>query len=129
MRQNSLIIFLVVASGIAACDDAPAYTMTDEENKQAESMTGFWSSIQDDVGFSGKLNADGTAVIVCGDPLETIKGSWWIASSPQRLVLQRQDKTLVEYKIVQSGADLMKLQALVGGSVFSIQRAAVVRPR
>jgi len=92
-------------------------------------MTGFWSSIQDDVGFSGKLNADGTAVIVCGDPLETIKGSWWVASSPQRLVLERKDNTLVEYKIVQSGGDIMKLQALNGGPVFSVQKAAVVGPR
>lgn len=129
MRRNTPLFVVLLIIGATSCDRASAYTMTEDEKKQAKLMTGYWSSTQDDVGFSGKLNADGTSTIVCGDPLETIKGSWWVALSPQRLVLQRKDKSLVEYKIVQSGGDSMKLQAVKGGPVFPIQKAVEVGPR
>jgi uncharacterized lipoprotein NlpE involved in copper resistance len=131
MRQNTLIIVSILISTLLGCDNksAPAYAMSEAERQRAQAIVGFWSSTQDDVGFTVKLDPDGTATGAFGTPVESVKGPWWVASSPERLVIQRKDQTLIEYKIVRAVDEALELQALPNGPIFTAKKALVVGPR
>ncbi len=133
MQQNTLIIVtLLQVAALLGCDkkSAPAYTMTDAERQKAQAITGWWNSTNEDVGFSGNLKPDGSASVSYGtSSVESIKGPWWVASSPERLVIQREDGTLAEFKIIQAGTESMKLQAVSGGQTYTLSKALVVTPK
>jgi hypothetical protein len=60
--------------------------------------------------------------------VESVNGPWWVASSPERLVIQRKDNTLIEYKIVRAADETLDLQALRNGPVFTAKKALAVGP-
>ena len=74
------------------------------------------------------LKDDGAGSITYGSPLKSVKGPWWVESTPERIVLRAEDKSLAEFEITKAAIDTMTVKDRSGGNALIVKKAEQIGP-
>ena len=126
---RSLLVATILLS-IFGCDDGaePTHQMSAAERERASQLSGYWRSTDENQGFFGRFKDDGTYSLSYGATIQSIRGRWWLESSPDRLVLQRDDgKPSVSFQVLTASPDALKLKELPDSLTYTLERVPEIK--